>query len=252
MSSASGSDRWEWPQQVWNDWPFWNTSNPATLHKTWMRLRSPTSSRGVRSTVKLAKTPNPTAACKPLSVNQRVSNVLSKSCQSKEFHGFSLKSAEFSKSCSISEDSSPVWEWWELHRPPRALYNGPCFAPGEDAENCKAEATTHSTVHNGLLEFAGQDWILQSASTFCSHRSANCVISLSRGVASFKSQKHATGSETMRDVPFCGLSRSSSIAMPVQRSAAASSLLCSILFSWLEWDPWRCNGKHKCQENPRT
>ena len=144
---------------------------------------------------------------------------------------------------------------------PAALYNGPCFAPRElrtlksarlsKAQQCSARLSKaqqgsarlskaqHNPQHSAQC-IAGQDWLLQSASTFCSHRSANCLISLSRVLHPSNHNKNATGiagSKMCNSVGFLMFSRSSSIAMPVQRSAAASSLLCSILFSWLELDP---------------
>lgn len=128
---------------------------------------------------------------------------------------------------------------------PAALYNGPCFAPRElrtlkSARLSKAQQGSAQPTAERAQCIAGQDWILQSASTFCSHRSANCLISLSRVLHPSNHNKNATGiagSKMCNSVGFLMFSRSSSIAMPVQRSAAASSLLCSILFSWLELDP---------------
>ena len=139
---------------------------------------------------------------------------------------------------------------------PAALYNGPCFAPRElrTLKSARLSKAQHNPQHSAQC-IAGQDWLLQSASTFCSHRSTNCLISLSRVLHPSNHNKNATGiagSKMCNSVGFLMFSRSSSIAMPVQRSAAASSLLCSILFSWLELDPWRYNGRHdinvkKCQ-----
>ena len=166
----------QWIRVIWNDlscrtwnfsvhrvWIWWNSIVWIVdlNFMTWPNVLSAeisTSSLGVRRTVKLAETPNPTAACKP------------------------WKRIDWSTVVTGYLARNSVWIMMIDNDDFQLASPRPCTTAHALLLSTAWQLTKRQgqKYPNMMTWYTNFQTLLQRASTFCSHKSANCLMSLSR------------------------------------------------------------------------